>query len=532
MASSQTQAPEFGRVRTLLWPIHNFELKKFIPMFLMFFFVSFTYSILRIMKDSLIVNAPGSGAEAIPFLKLWCTTPAAILFMATYIKISTFVSREKLFYITLTPFLVFFILFPYALYPAIGYIHPTASADWLAGILPEGMRGLVAVYRNWTFSLFYVLAELWGSVVLSTLYWGFANEVTKVGEAKRFYGLLAIGANVALLFVSPATKIANSLGDWGDTLRFTLNLATVGCAAVAFFYWYINNKVMTDPRFRSTTPAKKKKKKVKMGFTDSLRELAGSKYLACLAIMVLAYGVSINLVEVTWKHNLKLLFKGDRQGFFAFQGQMMSATGIVTILFLWFGTGNVLRRFGWFTAAIFTPLVLLITAALFFANLTFQEVMTGIAATINATPLLIVAYMGGIQNVLSKGTKYSFFDPTKEMAYIPLDENTKRNGKAAIDGVGGRLGKSGGSLVNMVLIAMLGSVEAITPYIALVTLGIIALWIICVKALNTEFIALTRKQEEESASAKTCMEKTRTERRREERLCKEEVSSGAAAPAN
>lgn len=499
MANSQAQVPEFGKIRNLLWPIHRFEMKKFIPMFMMFFFVNFNYSILRIMKDSLIVNAPGSGAEAIPFLKLWCTTPAAIIFMSVYIKLSTLMSREKLFYVTLSPFLFFFILFPYVLYPAIGYIHPTTSADWLATFLPEGMSGLVSVYRNWTFSLFYVLSELWGSVILSTLYWGFANEITKIGEAKRFYGLLSIGANFALLFVSPAAQFANSLGDWGDTLRFTLNMASIGCLAVGAFYWYINHHVMVDPRFANTGPKKEKKKKVKMSFASSIRELASSKYLACLAIMVLAYGVSINLVEVTWKHNLKLLFSGDSQGFFGFQGKMMSATGIVTILFLWFGTGNVLRRFGWLTAAMLTPVILLVTAALFFANLSFQEFMTGIAATLGATPLLLVAYVGGIQNVLSKGTKYSFFDPTKEMAYIPLDEETKRNGKAAIDGVGGRLGKSGGSLVNMVLIALLGSVEAITPYIALVTLAIIALWILCVKMLNTEFVRLTKKQEAEEA---------------------------------
>jgi ATP:ADP antiporter, AAA family len=32
---------------------------------------------------------------------------------------------------------------------------------------------------------------------------------------------------------------------------------------------------------------------------------------------------------------------------------------------------------------------------------------------------------GTVQNILSKATKYAFFDPTKEMAYIPLDQNAK-----------------------------------------------------------------------------------------------------------
>jgi len=33
--------------------------------------------------------------------------------------------------------------------------------------------GPIAILRNWTFCVFYVMAELWGSVVVSLLFWGF-----------------------------------------------------------------------------------------------------------------------------------------------------------------------------------------------------------------------------------------------------------------------------------------------------------------------------------------------------------------------
>ena len=54
--------------------------------------------------------------------------------------------------------------------------------------------------QNWTYSLFYLLANMWGSVVVSLMFWGFANETTTVDEAKKYYPLFGLGANVALIF--------------------------------------------------------------------------------------------------------------------------------------------------------------------------------------------------------------------------------------------------------------------------------------------------------------------------------------------
>lgn len=114
---------------------------------------------------------------------------------------------------------------------------------------------------------------------------------------------------------------------------------------------------------------------------------------------------------------------------------------------------------------------------------------------------MLAVIFGTIQNIASKSSKYSFFDPTKEMAYIPLGQEEKVKGKAAIDVVGARLGKSGGSLIQQGLFLALNTavVGVIAPYVAVILLGIIFAWIIAARSLNKQFLNLTAKREEEKA---------------------------------
>ncbi len=56
-------------------------------------------------------------------------------------------------------------------------IAVAALAERLLDTYGVRFAGPISILRNWTFCLFYVMAELWGSVVVSLLFWGFANQV-------------------------------------------------------------------------------------------------------------------------------------------------------------------------------------------------------------------------------------------------------------------------------------------------------------------------------------------------------------------
>jgi AAA family ATP:ADP antiporter len=94
--------------------------------------------------------------------------------------------QKDVFYACTIPFLFFFAAFAFIIFPNVGVLHPHAFVDKIAAALPVGFAAPLAIVRNWSFAVFYVMAEMWGSVVASLLFWSFANEVTTVDEAKKY----------------------------------------------------------------------------------------------------------------------------------------------------------------------------------------------------------------------------------------------------------------------------------------------------------------------------------------------------------
>jgi AAA family ATP:ADP antiporter len=485
--------------------VSTFTWQKIIPLGLMFFCILFNYTILRDTKDVLVVTAPGSGAEIIPFLKTWVNLPMAIGFTVLYTKLANVMNTEQLFYTCIFPFIAFFGAFAFVLYPLKDQLHPTEWAQNLLEQMGPRFAGPIAIIRNWTYCLFYVMAELWGSVVVSVLFWGFANQITTVDEAKQFYPLFGLGANVALIFSGRAVKIFSQIranlpagvDGWGVSLRGLMGMVVVGGLIITAVFYYLNRTVV--PKVQGAIPKREKKKKEPMGVGESFAFLAKNPYIRDLAFLVVAYGISINLVEVTWKSKIKAQFPNPND-YSAFMGDFSTATGAVTFTMMIISRW-VFDRFGWGMAALITPTVLLITGVIFFSLVLFSGPLEPSLAALGLTPLYAAVLVGAAQNIFSKSSKYSLFDPCKEMAYIPLDQETKTKGKAAIDVICNPLGKSGGALIQQFMIIGFGSLAASTPYLGLILLAIVGLWIVAAKDLDWRFAAAQEEMAKGNASA-------------------------------
>lgn len=473
-------------LRRIIWPIEGKEHKKFLPMAAMMFCILFNYSVLRTVKDIFVIS--DIGPEAMSFLKTYLVLPSAVLVMVLYSWLCNLMKPSKVFYTISGAFFLYLVIFTFVLYPSLEIFHPDPKTVELFSQKYPALKWFIKIGGQWAIASFYVIAELWGSVMLSLLFWQFANNITKTSEAKRFYSMFGLLGNFALLLTSFVLDyfLDEKVNIVSKEVKFIPILITViiSAALIKFLYGWINMNVLKDPELYQPS-AKAKKGKVKLSLGDSFKMIFTSKYLGLLVILVLAYGISINLVEGVWKAKVKELYP-TKESYGTFMAGFQFWQGLAAIFFMIVGS-NILRKVSWKAAAILTPLMILVTGIAFFAFIFFNDTLSVYLVGFVSSPLMAVAIIGLLQNVLSKATKYSLFDSTKEMAYIPLDEESKSKGKAAVDVVGGRFGKSGGGIIQSCFFILGFSFADATPYFAFIFFFISVCWIFAVFALSKEY---------------------------------------------
>jgi AAA family ATP:ADP antiporter len=463
----------------------------------MAFFIGFNYNILRNMKEASLVTAEASGAEVIPFLKVWGIVPIAFLMTFVYSKLNNHLQRDKVFLSMIGLFLAFFVVFTFVLFPLRDTLHLHRTAHFLESVLPAGCKGFIAMVRYWIFSSFYIMSDLWSSTILSMLFWGFANEVTRLEEAKRFYGLIALGLNVAAITSGQASVFLTSSfihkhlplksEAWENSLvLLTIVVVLCGLLIMGIHRWMVRNVVSPKEALHKEpeTP------KIRMSMRENFAYLARSKYLVYLALIVLSYNIIINLVEVIWKDQVKQLYP-DPNAFAAYMSQITTVTGTISFFTSFLISGQLIRRCGWTFSACITPIILLVTSIGFFFFFFGSNIFLGMLAALGTSPLALVVFFGSAQNCLCRAAKFTLFDGTKEMAFIPLSMESKLKGKAAIDGVGSRLGKSGGSLIHQSLLMIFSTISASAAYVAGILLVVIIVWLLAIRGLGKQFQAVS-----------------------------------------
>jgi len=506
--ADNTEKKPFGKIRSMLFPIYGYECKKLIPLTLIFLAVSMTYSMLRGLKDVYVINY--MGPDSIYCLKV-LVIPSIVIFTILYTFIAKKVDSYTRFNVVFIYFLAFLLLFSFVLLPGCDVLKLDGLADTLNSKFPK-MKGWWETIRFWPISLLYIHAEAFGTMALGVAFWTFANSIFSSVQAKRMYSFLSTGAALGSILSGVVTY---KFTKHTDLLFFT----SVACLIfILVVYNYLINRIKADPvGYEIEEKPKKTKTKVKLTFVQSIQCLLKSKYLSFVAFIVLGYNMFIALLESIWKGKVGAYGKEVVQNFLNEQSILLNidlsdkassaelllqakevgkeataaiyayqsiCTGILSLFLIFFVASSMSKK-SWKVRALFTPIASLVSTIIFYIFFKKMDLLSPFAGIFGGSLMLTFVLFGLGILVFIKSSKYIFFDTSKEQAYIPLDENEKVNGKAAIDAIGSRLGKGLSSvMISLVLGPLFGGLQGITGVTFILIFFVIAMWLLSVIGLS------------------------------------------------
>jgi AAA family ATP:ADP antiporter len=483
-------------MRNIFWPIHGYELGKFLPMSGLMFCILFNQNVLRILKDSILIAEVS--AEITSFSKVYLVTPLAAVFVIIYAKMMNHLTFDKIYYYLILMFSGFYLIFAFFIYPNVHLFHmENSEIEKLMSVSPH-LKWYISLVGNWSYVLFYSLSELWPNIFYVLLFWQFANEITTTNEAKRFYTLFSLFGNsslivVGLMMMSLASE-ENFFKNYFSASESKIILTQVSIVLVVisslvscYLVRYIIKNVMTDPMLYIKAKDERKTK-YQMGLFGSFKYIIKSKYLWLMLICSASFGLSMNLVEAVWKSKIKELYPTVSE-YAAYNGMYILWTGVIIMIMTIIGN-NIMRSSSWFLTAVITPVIILITGAAFFFLIVFDgEIVSLLDNIILLYPLSLAVLIGAVQNIISKGVKYSIWDSSIQMLYIPLDYELKTRGKAAVDVISPKIGKSSSGLIQSIIFTILPTATygSISPILMMIFIVICLLWIWAVRSIYHEY---------------------------------------------
>jgi AAA family ATP:ADP antiporter len=434
-----------------LWPVEKGEHKKTFSILVVLFSVSFVYNILRTLKLTILLAEPDLSSQAVSYLKIFAIMPAAILFTLLTTRMQTMIGQRRTFVAMVCVFGALFAILTLGVMP---------YKDFYQLHIP-GNHELIMLMNRWYITLFYVSAEMWSSIMLNMLCWGIIIEITKLSDSKRLYSLFSLSANIATCFagwwgsstVEKQIKMITGIAHptWEQSLLFQMVVLWIVQAVIIFSFQY----TMKQQRLEDQRSLERK---FKVGFIDSIKVAFSNPIIRSVAVMLISFNIVYHIVDVIHNEYVRSVFAATPRVMNQYFNEVNKYLGIFAISFSWLLSGSFVRRFGLPASLLFTPILWLMLSLL--DVLSSYGYITPFS--LHWHDLLLPMNLLSLSLMLSMGraAKFTIFDTARDMSFLSLPQQEKRLGKAAVDGLTSRFGKTGGAWLVILIVGQTGQILA------------------------------------------------------------------------
>mgnify|MGYP002813290710 FL=1 len=315
----------------------------------------------------------------------------------------------------------------------------------------------------WSHYAFYVWSAM-ASVIAVAQLWTLANQIFNADQGKRLFGLLTAGGTIGGAAAAFGAKWTVHLSVESNHLLWVVGGLYVAASVLL---------CITQRRLReapSATEFVSPKSDDAVNGDNIFARLAGSPYLKTIATVILVSVVVSTLIDFELKTAAKEIYPSQLAlaGFFSSYYGWLSVATLFSQLIL---TGKTLSKLGLSASLYVTPVTLL----------------TG-ALAIMIWPGLIAAALTRIADATLRN---SIHRSCMEIIYMAVPTGVLKSIKTFLDVVVERVGDaSAGFIILLVGVASLGSYR---PYVHLICVGLICLWISLLRFLQSGYADALRQ---------------------------------------
>ncbi|HCU07254.1 MAG TPA: hypothetical protein DIC42_06755 [Holosporales bacterium] len=394
---------EFTGLRAHFWPIKISDMKKFIPLFIIFMCLMTASTFIRDFTNIMIVNYHMENLSVVKFSSSFFLLGIIPLYL---VGIHYF-SPKKFFHTVLNVYIIGL---------AITYI--------LSAFMPE-------LLKNKPSSILVLLDSF--RLITTVLCWTLVTQIFSIPDCKRVFPIFFVFISFALIPITLLDVSFSFSNNKGIYLLLSIGL----CLIAQYGYYYLYKNILSfDEKEGQDTPAE-----THISFTDSLKQALTSPTLYLLLLLMVLLYTSKHMFDSLIKDYLKtfLAISGDAtyvsSKYNVFMGNILQMKGLIEVSFLVLAGVGLLYKKSWGFVARLIPIAIVTASIIMLMLIALPDVSKYLGVIFHKTQAEIYLY-GSVFCTILISMFSSMFFILKGMVYFYLSKSEQTKGRIIFEFIG------------------------------------------------------------------------------------------------